>query len=239
MVRVMRRSFNGLFGLVQEQLRMDALSGQVQMRPGSIVLIEIGTLDYSKMDLVKDDHMIEAVPADRTISLSQYEFCVGAENPIVSKLELSETMNNSRAWIFDSTLLLAARPVVLWPGGMIRLEEAFPHRVRALRTSKRWCAMQWKGTLPKAGSPAASSFISSMIRCWSWHETSPRREWIEAARALRRLGFEEIRQTGSHRIMRKEKRTVVVPMHRPIKPGTLKGLLEQAGVTVEAFVLEL
>ncbi|MCF7763940.1 MAG: type II toxin-antitoxin system HicA family toxin [Verrucomicrobia bacterium] len=61
----------------------------------------------------------------------------------------------------------------------------------------------------------------------------------EAARALRRLGFEEIRQTGSHRIMRKEKRTVVVPMHRPIKPGTLKGLIEQAGVTEEAFVLEL
>ena len=61
----------------------------------------------------------------------------------------------------------------------------------------------------------------------------------EAARALRRLGFDEIRQTGSHRIMRKEIRTVVVPMHRPIKPGTLKGLLEQAGVTVEAFVAEL
>lgn len=42
-----------------------------------------------------------------------------------------------------------------------------------------------------------------------------------AARALHRLGFEEMRQTGSHRIMRKEGRTVVVPMHRPIKPGTL------------------
>ncbi len=61
----------------------------------------------------------------------------------------------------------------------------------------------------------------------------------QAARALRRLGFAELRQAGSHRILRKDGRTVVVPMHRPIKPGTLKGLIEQAGLTVEAFVAEL
>jgi predicted RNA binding protein YcfA (HicA-like mRNA interferase family) len=61
----------------------------------------------------------------------------------------------------------------------------------------------------------------------------------EAAKALRRLGFAEMRQTGSHRIMRKESRTVVVPMHRPIKPGTLKGLIEQAGVTMAEFVAAL
>jgi predicted RNA binding protein YcfA (HicA-like mRNA interferase family) len=57
----------------------------------------------------------------------------------------------------------------------------------------------------------------------------------DAVQALRRLGFEKRRQTGSHAIMRKEGRTVVVPMHRPIKPGTLRGLIEQAGVTVDAF----
>jgi len=28
-------------------------------------------------------------------------------------------------------------------------------------------------------------------------------------------------------------------MHKPIKPGTLKGLIEQAGVKVEHFVAEL
>jgi predicted RNA binding protein YcfA (HicA-like mRNA interferase family) len=60
-----------------------------------------------------------------------------------------------------------------------------------------------------------------------------------AVRALRRLGFADIRQTGSHRIMRKGNRTVVVPMHRPIKPGTLKGMIEQAGLTVEEFVAEV
>jgi len=35
--------------------------------------------------------------------------------------------------------------------------------------------------------------------------------------------------------MRKESRTVVVPQHKPIKLGTLKGLIEQAGMTVEEF----
>jgi len=60
-----------------------------------------------------------------------------------------------------------------------------------------------------------------------------------AARALRRLGFADVRQTGSHRIMRREQRTVVVPMHRPIKPGTLKGLVEQAGLTLEEFAAAL
>lgn len=58
----------------------------------------------------------------------------------------------------------------------------------------------------------------------------------EAAKALSRLGFSEMRKTGSHRIMRREGRTVVVPMHRPIKTGTLKGLIEQSGVTLEEFV---
>lgn len=39
--------------------------------------------------------------------------------------------------------------------------------------------------------------------------------------------------------MRKEERTVVVPQHKPIKPGTLRGIIEQAGLTVEEFVSEL
>jgi predicted RNA binding protein YcfA (HicA-like mRNA interferase family) len=58
----------------------------------------------------------------------------------------------------------------------------------------------------------------------------------EAVKALRRLGFESLRQTGSPHVMRREERTVVVPMHKPIKPGTLRGLLEQAGVPLEVFM---
>ncbi len=62
---------------------------------------------------------------------------------------------------------------------------------------------------------------------------------VEAARALKRFGFVQMRQTGSHLILRKDNRTVVVPQHKPLKPGTLKGVIEQAGLTLEQFVAEL
>lgn len=57
----------------------------------------------------------------------------------------------------------------------------------------------------------------------------------EVVRALQRLGFEHRRQTGSHVILRREGRTLVVPMHKPLKPGTLRGIIEQAGVDIETF----
>ena len=58
----------------------------------------------------------------------------------------------------------------------------------------------------------------------------------DAAKVLLRGGFTDVRQTGSHRVLRSGSRTVVVPMHKPIKPGTLKGLIEQAGLSVEEFL---
>ena len=58
----------------------------------------------------------------------------------------------------------------------------------------------------------------------------------EARRALERLGFVFKRQRGSHVILRRGNRGCVVPMHREINRGTLKGILEQAGVSVEEFV---
>ena len=61
----------------------------------------------------------------------------------------------------------------------------------------------------------------------------------EAARSLRRLGYNVQRQSGSHLILRRENRTVVVPQHKPLKPGTLKGILEQAGITLEEFLEQL
>ena len=58
----------------------------------------------------------------------------------------------------------------------------------------------------------------------------------EARRALERLGFVFRRQSGSHVILRRGSRGCVVPMHREINRGTLKGILDQAGVSVEEFV---
>jgi predicted RNA binding protein YcfA (HicA-like mRNA interferase family) len=57
----------------------------------------------------------------------------------------------------------------------------------------------------------------------------------KARKALERLGFIFLRQSGSHAIMRRGSRGCVVPMHREIKRGTLRGVLKQAGVTEEEF----
>ena len=62
---------------------------------------------------------------------------------------------------------------------------------------------------------------------------------VEAARALRRLGYVVQRQTGSHLILRHGSRTVVIPQHKPLKPGTLKGILAQAAVSLEDFASHL
>jgi predicted RNA binding protein YcfA (HicA-like mRNA interferase family) len=53
-------------------------------------------------------------------------------------------------------------------------------------------------------------------------------------RVLLRSGFEELRQKGSHRIFGKGSCRVVVPMHSgDLKPGTLKAILEAAGLSVD------
>jgi predicted RNA binding protein YcfA (HicA-like mRNA interferase family) len=68
----------------------------------------------------------------------------------------------------------------------------------------------------------------------------PRTSSKEAIRALERLGFEQVRQTGSHVVMKKETEDgeigCIVPVHRELKVGTLSGILKQAQVTVEEFI---
>ncbi len=61
----------------------------------------------------------------------------------------------------------------------------------------------------------------------------------EAVKALRRLGFTFLRQRGSHAILRRGERGCVVPMHREIDPGTLRGVLKQAGISADEFVANL
>ncbi len=71
----------------------------------------------------------------------------------------------------------------------------------------------------------------------------PRISSREAIRALERLGFEQVRQTGSHVVLKKETEEgevgYVVPVHRELKAGTLSGILKQARVTVEEFIESL
>lgn len=47
------------------------------------------------------------------------------------------------------------------------------------------------------------------------------------------------RQNGSHIILAKEGRRVVVPNHNPIKIGTIRSIITQAGLTVDEFIASL
>ena len=63
----------------------------------------------------------------------------------------------------------------------------------------------------------------------------PRVSGAEVIRALQRLGFEKIRQNGSHVVMRRGSAGCVVPLHGEVKVGTLAGVLRQAGVSGDEF----
>lgn len=62
----------------------------------------------------------------------------------------------------------------------------------------------------------------------------------QAVRAFSRLGFSVVRIKGSHHIMKKpgHRYNLSVPVHKgpTIKKGTLRSLVEDAGVMVAEFV---
>lgn len=58
----------------------------------------------------------------------------------------------------------------------------------------------------------------------------------QAIRALKKLGFEEASQRGSHVKLRNDAgRTAIVPLHDELARGTLRSILRQAAVTIEDF----
>jgi predicted RNA binding protein YcfA (HicA-like mRNA interferase family) len=65
----------------------------------------------------------------------------------------------------------------------------------------------------------------------------------EAIRALGQLGFEQVRQRGSHVVLKKQTPGgavgCVVPLHRELAIGTLRGILKQARVTSDEFMERL
>jgi predicted RNA binding protein YcfA (HicA-like mRNA interferase family) len=58
-------------------------------------------------------------------------------------------------------------------------------------------------------------------------------------KVLERLGFERRRLRGSHVVLRRGSSVCVVPLHREVDQGTLRGVLRQAGVTTEEFMAQL
>jgi predicted RNA binding protein YcfA (HicA-like mRNA interferase family) len=71
----------------------------------------------------------------------------------------------------------------------------------------------------------------------------PRVSGAEAIRALERLGFTQIRQRGSHVVLKRvgpdRVAGCVVPMHIELATGTLRSILKQAGITIDEFVAKL
>ena len=61
----------------------------------------------------------------------------------------------------------------------------------------------------------------------------------EAIRAFERVGYEVVRQRGSHIRLRTADGTrapLTVPNHSPLKPGLLRRLLRDAAVSVDEFI---
>ena len=55
--------------------------------------------------------------------------------------------------------------------------------------------------------------------------------------ALRKAGFEQMSQRGSHVKLRAEDgRVVIVPVHRELAIGTLRSVIRQSGLSVEDFL---
>ena len=54
--------------------------------------------------------------------------------------------------------------------------------------------------------------------------------------ALEKMGFKSVRQKGSHVVLKRESLGCAVLLHKEMKPGTLAGILKQAGVGTEDFI---
>jgi predicted RNA binding protein YcfA (HicA-like mRNA interferase family) len=66
----------------------------------------------------------------------------------------------------------------------------------------------------------------------------PRISGRECVAALSKKGFQFKRQNGSHIVLRRAEpfAQVVVPDHKELDRGTLRGILRQAGLSIEEFI---
>lgn len=60
-------------------------------------------------------------------------------------------------------------------------------------------------------------------------------------KALEKAGFSVRRQKGSHVMLRRDNpyALVVVPDHKALKPGTLRKIIRDTGLTVDEFIVLL
>ena len=60
----------------------------------------------------------------------------------------------------------------------------------------------------------------------------------DAAKAFENAGWQIRGQVGSHLVMTKSeiRRNLTIPQHSELAPGTLRGLIKTAGLTVDEFI---
>jgi predicted RNA binding protein YcfA (HicA-like mRNA interferase family) len=62
----------------------------------------------------------------------------------------------------------------------------------------------------------------------------------QAIRAFQRIGYDCVRQRGDHMRLRHmeggRRQPLSVPRHRELRPGLLRRLISDAGLTVEEFI---
>jgi predicted RNA binding protein YcfA (HicA-like mRNA interferase family) len=58
----------------------------------------------------------------------------------------------------------------------------------------------------------------------------------EVIKALKRLGFEVVRQKGSHVRLCQLSKKVTVPLHKELRPKTLESILNQAQISIEELM---
>jgi predicted RNA binding protein YcfA (HicA-like mRNA interferase family) len=66
----------------------------------------------------------------------------------------------------------------------------------------------------------------------------PRISGREVVQALKKIGYEQDRQRGSHMILRQTDsphRRLTVPDHKEVAKGTLRAIIREAGLTVAEF----
>jgi predicted RNA binding protein YcfA (HicA-like mRNA interferase family) len=64
----------------------------------------------------------------------------------------------------------------------------------------------------------------------------------EIIKVLIKLGFDKVSQKGSHAKYKRQcgpMKIVIIPMHDEVAKGTLKSILEQAGLGLEEFLKHL
>ena len=65
----------------------------------------------------------------------------------------------------------------------------------------------------------------------------------EVVRVAQSIGFVFDRQRGSHAVFYRasDKRRIVIPMHgsKDLKPGTLRAIINDMGLTIEEFIEKL